>query len=197
MKQSANFLDLLQKTTGLQNMVKQFKKIGLKPNLLLALSLPLTALTAHATCNPNIQSTHLDGRYTILSDGAEVKDKSTGLIWQRCSIGQTWNGSNCTGDAQEYSWKDGLAAAKNIGNGYRMPNIKELVSLVNAQCHEPAVNAKMFPNTPSDDFWSSSIHANSDGSVWGVNFKIGSIFSYSQKSEEGIKTHYVRAVRSE
>lgn len=31
----------------------------------------------------------------IDNQNGTVTQKTTGLIWQRCSIGQTWNGSTC------------------------------------------------------------------------------------------------------
>ena len=80
----------------------------------------------YATCNSSIIQTAPASRYELLNSNTEVKDKKTGLIWQRCSLGQTWSGTNCTGTAGTYNWTNALQTAKNIGNGWRVPNINEL-----------------------------------------------------------------------
>lgn len=155
-----------------------------------ALILATTSLAHAQTCNPNIQPTRPDSRYQDM--GAEVKDMVTGLIWQRCSIGQTWNGNTCTGTATGHTWQQALIVAKNLGNGYRLPNIKELKSIVEWQCYEPAINSKTFPNTPNSSYWSSSPLVNHSNYAWGVNF----IFGYDDQNHNP-SSYYVRAVRSE
>lgn len=158
-----------------------------------ALIVVMITTTSYAqTCNPNIQTTRPDSRYQDM--GAEVKDTVTGLIWQRCSIGQTWDGTTCTGTATEHYWQQALMVAKNLGNGYRLPNIKELQSLVETKCYKPAINTKQFPNTPINNwYWSSSPHRSGHmGTVWGLNFSGG------HDSDAGkYAKFYVRAVRSE
>ena len=46
----------------------------------------------------------LHGRYQILGDGSEVKDTQTGLIWARCSVGQTWQSGSCAGEPKEFTF---------------------------------------------------------------------------------------------
>ena len=101
----------------------------------------LTATLSHAqTCNPNIVLSAPDSRYQLVNDNTEVKDTQTGLIWQRCSLGQTWSGSSCTGTAATYNWANALQTAKNMGNNWRVPNVKELDSLVEEACYNAAIN---------------------------------------------------------
>ena len=38
-------------------------------------------------------------RYTPSSDGDEIKDTKTGLMWRRCAEGMIWKKSTCTGKA--------------------------------------------------------------------------------------------------
>lgn len=167
-----------------------------------ALIFAMTATTSYAqTCNPNIKPTRPDSRYQDM--GAEVKDTVTGLIWQRCSLGQTWNGSTCIGAATKYTWQQALTMAKNLGNGYRLPNIKELQSLVETKCYDPAINTNIFPNTLNNWYWSSSPYSYLSTVsatpyiyyAWGVSFSTG----YSNSDYNNFKTYnyYVRAVRSE
>lgn len=41
--------------------------------------------------------------YSDNLDGT-VTDPTTGLTWMRCSMGQTWDGTTCTGTASTYTW---------------------------------------------------------------------------------------------
>ena len=159
----------------------------------------LIATFSHAqTCQSNIKNKTPDSRYQLLSNGSEVKDLKTGLIWQRCSLGQTWDGTTCTGTASQYTWQQALQAAKDAGNGLTLPNIKELSSLANRACYNPAINDTFFPNTPFDSstyyggaYWSSSPVAGYGGNAWLVYFVYGNDYG-------GLKdfAHFVRLVRA-
>ena len=65
--------------------------------------------------------------------------KLGGLEWLRCSIGQSWSGSSCTGGAKQYTFEEAKAAADTFNaTGYggkrdwRVPTVRELASLI--QC---------------------------------------------------------------
>lgn len=166
------------------------QKTWLKP-FSCALILATSSLAHAQTCKTDsILATTPDSRFEIISNGSEVKDKVTGLIWQRCSVGQTWDGNTCTGTATTHTWQQALTVAKNLGNGYRLPNIKELKSIVERQCYDPAINSKTFPNTPSSWYWSSSPAARYSDTAWGVYFYYG-IDANGSKPD----SYYVRAVR--
>lgn len=55
-------------------------------------------------------------RYVDHQDGT-VTDVLTDLMWMRCYLGQTWNGSTCTGDASKITWSE---ASKNYGQGRKL-----------------------------------------------------------------------------
>ena len=161
---------------------------------LATLTAVLTLSTAQAqTCNPSITRTAPDSRYQLVvgSGGSEVLDTQTKLVWQRCSLGQTWNGTTCTGTASTHTWADALTKARAVGNGYRLPNIKELQSLVEEACYNSSINETFFPATPSSVFWSASPNAGSNNVAWLVNFNDG-YTSYNYKNYG----YYVRAVRA-
>ena len=40
--------------------------------------------------------------YAINNDGT-VTDPTTGLTWMRCAMGQSWNGTTCTGTGSRYT----------------------------------------------------------------------------------------------
>lgn len=146
----------------------------------------------NATCNPNITPIAPNSRYELLNNGAEVKDSKTGLLWQRCSLGQTWNGTNCTGTAAIYRWASALQTAANMGSGWRVPNVKELDSLVEQACYNPSINEVIFPNVISDSYWSSSPAVGNSSCALVVNFDNGNHAGCSGK----YAFNYVRLVRS-
>jgi hypothetical protein len=115
----------------------------------------------------SVGSTDKD-RYQILAQGAEVKDTNTGLVWQRCSVGQAWTGGTCSGSAKEFNFSQAQALA---GGGWRVPNKDELISLVVRQRHaDLAIDAEAFPATPSWSFWTSTPDADDSNYAWHVNF---------------------------
>jgi hypothetical protein len=138
-------------------------------------------------------------RFTL--NGAEVTDMRTGLIWKRCSEGQAWNGTTCTGTATNHRHEPALALA-NASNssqsatGWRLPNVKELASLADKGCQNPAIDNTTFPATPGDWFWSSSPYVFDPVHAWSVNFFDGHVAgSYSSRTNSSDHFH-VRLVRS-
>jgi len=157
-------------------------------------ALLLVSSMSHAQiCDPNLTRTAPDSRYQEVagSDGAEILDLQTQLIWQRCSIGQQWNGVICTGTATKHTWTDALARAKALGGDYRLANIKELQSLVEEAC-DIKINQRFFPQTPDSRFWSSSPVANTRNDAWTMYYSIYDRWQKWGKAEP----YYVRAVRS-
>ena len=106
-----------------------------------------------------------------------VTDPSTGLTWMRCSMGQTWSGTTCTGTASTYTWDQAKALTGTVtfaGQGdWRLPNIRELQTIVDLTVYNPAIDTKTFPATPNSDFWSGSPNANNSSYAWYVNFGYG------------------------
>lgn len=162
--------------------------------LIIAILLLTVSGTNYAVCNNSIIRTASDSRYELLNSNTEVKDKQTGIIWQRCSLGQTWNGTGCAGNAATYNWANALQTAKNMGNGWRVPNVKELDSLIEQACYNPSINDAFFPDTVSSYYWSSSPVTFSSSDAWAVSFSGG-----NDSHGTGYKYHlkgYVRLVRS-
>lgn len=129
--------------------------------LLSALSMP-----AVAACRSSIPESAPAASFIDNSDGT-VTDIRTGLMWMRCSLGQTWTGTTCTGTATVYVWADALAQAQAstfaAHNDWRMPNVKELLSIVERSCSMPAINSTIFPATSTGNYWTSSPNVSSNG----------------------------------
>lgn len=97
------------------------------------------------------------GRFTINADGT-VTDVKTSLTWQRAASAAT------------YTWTEALG---HCTGGWRLPSVRELKSIVDVRSVDPAIDTTVFPNTPSDRFWSSTPFANSSFMAWGVSFGNG------------------------
>ena len=110
-----------------------------------------------------------DNRYIDNLDGT-VSDAITGLMWAKCSYGQTYDGNDadldgiiCEGSPAFEDWHQAFIwAAESDANadygysGWRLPNAKELSSIVDFGSFKPAVNQNIFPNTASCPYWSST-----------------------------------------
>ena len=97
-----------------------------------------------------------------------------------------------TGTAATYNWANALQTAKNMGGDWRVPNIKELDSLVEEACYNAAINETFFPATQTRTrgyYWSSSPVPISG--AWYVHFDYGYV-SFDGKND----SLYVRLVRS-
>lgn len=112
--------------------------------------------------------------FTDNGDGT-VTHKKTGLVWKRCAEGQTWTGSTCSGIASSYTWSQ----ANTLGvGGWRLPNLNELLTIVEWGKYASAINTEIFPNLSTNNdgfssFWSTSAYVNLSDNIWGVNFSHG------------------------
>jgi hypothetical protein len=130
-------------------------------------------LFTHGTINAqicykeNIIETSPSEQWIDNKDGT-VTDAKTGLEWVKCSIGQTYNSANggCEGIPKNFSsWSEALMFVQKSNestNGilgkhdFRVPNIKELSSILELSCMEPAINLDIFPSTPNNSYISST-----------------------------------------
>lgn len=138
-----------------------------------------------------------DSRFVPSASGEEVTDTQTGLIWRRCVEGQTWAGNTCVySSLVRYTWEEALARAKSTAVStrvaWRLPNVKELQSLVNRGVLNPAIDSGTFPNIPEyTPFWTSTPYAGDASNAWSVEFSYGGNVVYLGRSSY----LYVRLVR--
>ena len=115
---------------------------------------------------------------------AMVKDTTTGLIWAAAPI-------------EVKTWAEAEAACKALRLGghkdWRMPTIKELISIVDYGKREPAIDTKAFRMKAGETwhrFWSSSPVVGWPEGAWGVLFRNG-VVSLGHRRGSG----FVRPVR--
>lgn len=134
--------------------------------LITALSLVLVSYASMAAqeCSLDFVKSAPNSRY-LYSDLGVVTDLKTGLTWMRCPVGMTWDMAQkaCSGEAQKVTWQNALLTAEQIRNAsgnhalhnfadkkqWRLPNIKELVTLKERACFHPSMNGTAFESAYS------------------------------------------------
>ena len=113
----------------------------------------------------------------------QAKNKLSGLVWDRCVYGQAWDGLTCIGSPVKLSWQEALQVA--FDNNKRLPDLKELNSILDLQCIVPPTNLTVFPNTPgsfdkngvnTNGLWSSTPHIIPDTgktNAWYIDLGLG------------------------
>lgn len=177
--------------------------------IFLASSLLSPFMAQAQSCNSSIAPSTPVSQFTDHANGT-VTDNKTDLMWMRCSLGQTWGGGTCSGGVNTFNWQTALNAATSHSfaghNDWRLPNVRELASIIEISCFSPAINTSIFPLTPNGWYWSSTPHKGFghgfDIAAWLVKFgnrtditgdsNVRITFTH-QKDDSG---SYVRLVRS-
>jgi hypothetical protein len=114
------------------------------------------------------------------NDNGTITDHLTGLIWLKnanCFGSRTWSEALADCNALE-SGSFGLTDGSVAGD-WRLPDIVELESLVNAQAANPAswLNTQGFTSVQSSIYWSASTYAYYTDYAWFVGMGYGSVSS--------------------
>jgi hypothetical protein len=160
------------------------KYVLLFPSILISLGI---ISSANAQCREGAPGLKLE------VEGDLVTDTKTGLVWKRCAEGMA--GKLCReGNLKKLSWKGALKYAEKHSfaghDDWRLPNVKELSSIVEWKCFEPAADPALFPMPTQLVLWSSSPDIRNPGDAWMVDFKYG-----ARKTQKGYSTNAVRLVR--
>lgn len=167
------------------------------------------------TCITTMPESTPTARFTDNKDGT-VTDNQTLLMWKRCTEGVTLNDNGTPDDMSDdfcagtlpgvaYSWQGGLQHIDTINtttgftgkNDWRLPNIKELTSIVELSCNNPAINLSVFPDAPDSnnsfagEFWSSSVEISLSS-----YFRTVKIYTGEDGWRAKTNSLYVRLVRS-
>jgi uncharacterized repeat protein (TIGR02543 family) len=135
-------------------------------------------------------------RFTDNSNGT-VTDNLTGLIWLKdagcfATVGGITKGTNA---ASSYlTWANALTWSNNLKNGdcaladasvagdWRLPNRKELQSLIDRQNVNPALPVNHFFSAVQAYYWSSTTYAYGTDYAWGVGMDDGFVINFNKTS---------------
>jgi len=124
-----------------------------------------------------------------------VADRVTGLYWQGCVAGLKMD--YClVGTAETYTLDGAQNYCANLHwagfeSGWRLPNVKELSSIVNRKEISPSIDKNVFLETPSNYFWSSTIYSGYTDFAFYVEFNEGFV-GYEDKSSNSYNVRCVR-----
>ena len=107
-----------------------------------------------------------ESRFTMVLNGAGVKDGKTGLVWEQEPDREhdVWSRSN------------ERCKTKTVGGqqGWRGPTIDELKTLIDLSQHDPALPAgHPFSNIKSEIYWTATPDPKDDIVAWQVSFFSG------------------------
>ena len=161
----------------------------------------LAAQSAQAICPADKPLTRPDSRYEEVasSNGTEVRDTITNLVWRRCMEGAEWNGTACVGEPTAMTWPEAqevarVAPATSLEGGavWRLPDDSELFSLIDFACYAPTINSAWFSATKFERNWSSTTNERYGDFAEVVWFTTGAQY-FKNKDESA----FVRLVRSD
>ncbi|EMN91172.1 DUF1566 domain-containing protein [Leptospira weilii] len=122
-----------------------------------------------------------------------VRDQNTGLLWSQCSEGQA--GAGCIGAPLDLDWSAALNACDVLNlagrTNWRLPNANELLSIVDFNNNNPAINVASFPNTPNSNYWTSTTYENNTFFTVSISFTTGSLFTGLNDKAQQLKVRCV------
>lgn len=143
--------------------------------LFMFLCLPTIAQTCYSS--DLIPTTDTES-FKVNIDGT-AEDLRSGLMWMRCSLGQTWqsDSASCSGEPLQMTWQQALLMAKSEVfadyQDWHLPSSKELATLVERSCVDPSINQELFPATVSENYWSNTTGKDMPDHAWAYAFYSG------------------------
>ena len=155
--------------------------------LLLTVLSAFSYTAAVANCLSQHEMDNPDHLYKLEDSDTDqiVEDLETGLIWTRCPLGQSVQSGICADDVtvnNTYTWGEALDAAQAANNAvyediddWRLPNVKELQSIIAPTCKEQALNSFAFPTQQNTTLYSSTPDVTSANNVFIFKLSDGQI----------------------
>jgi hypothetical protein len=103
-------------------------------------------------------------RYTVSNENRIVRDNMTGLFWQQ----ETAPGALAWSEADAY-----CRGLRRDGRDWRLPRMKELLTLIDPSTAGVLIDSVIFPNTPGERFWTFTRHVVATENYWAVDFSNG------------------------
>ena len=118
---------------------------------------------------PHAHADAPEGRYTVQAGG--VRDTKTHLLWQQPV------------STSVYAFSATANYCASVGTGWRVPTMKELLTLVDRGRSSPAIDTRYFPDSNHEYWSSSSLARDPTGQGWAINFGGGSSSPYPKNQE--------------
>jgi hypothetical protein len=131
--------------------------------LLCALAVVGAAVGGHAAAP--------SGRYTIAN--GTVLDTKTKLTWQQVLPTTAVDGGVMFRTFTQAAAVSYCVSLNLNGTGWRLPTMKELMTLVDPTVFSPAIDTSAFPNTAITTYWTSTPSSIDAGLFWVVGFYDG------------------------
>ena len=120
--------------------------------------------------------------YINNGDGT-ITDQSTRLMWQQ------------NDDAIQRAWESAVSYCEGLDlaghSDWRLPNLKELLSIVDYSIWAPAIDSTYFPTTQATRYWASTSKFSSTTLAWDISFMLGNIETFNKSHG----SYYARCVR--
>ena len=178
---------------------------------LLALCAAPLLVQAQSCSSPNANSDYILGE---AQSEASAMHWSSGLVWKRCSEGQTFSNGQCTGTALQKTWNAwadterqllpqsfagqngwGINASLSqnllVSGAWRMAYLVESLGIAFNCASAPFVNPTVFPDAPSSVVWSGSPVSWSQSGAWRASL-LGTAGVFGARSD----SYHVRLVRA-
>ncbi|MEE8483343.1 MAG: DUF1566 domain-containing protein, partial [Nitrospinota bacterium] len=92
------------------------------------------------------------------------------------------------------TWEEALTYCEGLAlagySDWRLPNMKELASILDYTTYYPAIDTTYFPNTNLSYYWSATTYAGGTSSAWFLYLNTDYAFYHAKSSND-----YVRCVR--
>lgn len=125
--------------------------------------------------------------FRLTGSGTAI-DTRTGLIWYRCSVGEFFHDGECRGVAKRFNWHQAAEAAGKFElagyTDWRVPTVKELLSIVEKKCVNPSMNTFVFPTAQTEVYWTSEQNFFNKFLGWGVYMFNATDFGRHSKESE-------------
>lgn len=134
-------------------------------------------------------------RFDVNNNGT-VTDIESGLTWQRCAVGQRWQGGACVGEAKPLTWNEARALIKpgqerqHGQAAWRIPKLTEIAGIADIRCRSPRIDLSIFPGTLAKPYWTANNTPGGREQAFTLSFGPEGV-SRTPKSEK----HYVRLVQ--
>ncbi len=141
-----------------------------------------TELSSNSSGVRLVRGDQIPDTFTDHGDGTVTHEPSS-LTWAQCSEGQQ-DPSCGSGSPTAMTWTEALSAAREsrlAGYGdWRLPNKKELQSLVDHRRYSPSIDETYFPTTHDDRYWTSTSDVSDPALADSVDFIDGADGSFDK-----------------